>query len=116
VSLTFISSSCARPLNHLLPDLLLRKPDVMVDLEVLGGRAAEHRLERRGLLRSLSHGAAGAAATLLGGHVANGGDPPQVTPPLDLDDDGLLQPDRIRLVFPGEVGLSSALESNFDGL
>src|SRR3954453_2958073 len=106
----------AHPLNHFLADVLLRQANVLVQLQVFFVGPPEHRLERGRLFDRLANGAAGAAAALLAGDVSYCGYSPQVPAALDLDDDALLDAERIVLVRPHVVRFAGTLEPNLDGL
>src|SRR3954464_13495030 len=104
------------PLNHLLADVLFRQTNLLVQLQVFFVGPAQHRLEGGRLFDSLPNGAAGAAAALLAGDVSYCRHSPQVPTALDLDDDALLDPERIALIRPDVVPFAGTLEPDFDSL
>src|SRR3954463_12050925 len=104
-------------LDDFLTHFLLAHPKLLMGLAVFHGSSAYHGFEwprvRAGFA---TYGAAVAPAALFQGRFAHGGDPAQVATPLDLHNDWLLQVEGIGIILPHEVGLSGALEADFDGL
>ena len=86
----------ADPLDHLAAGVLLGAPDSRRGPAGRRGGAAEHRLGRlpASVRRLADRAARAAAAALLVGHVADGGDAAEVPPALDLDDHRLPDPER----------------------